>query len=145
MVQFSFSSVTMLIITQLYNVLHNKFDRIIYHRIIFNLTTDSSIVLQSLFSGFPVSVIHWSARACDNLVISTLVSSLLPKSSASRDGMVRRMSGKCVNWLSLRFSEVHSNSWSKLSGSADSLLWDKFITVVKNKNYFNTSFCALKY
>ena len=94
-------------------LLHSKFD---IYRIIFNVTTVSSIVLQSLFNGLPVSVTHWSDGACDSFVISTLVSSLWPKSSVSIDGMVKRASGNSVNLFSLSFIEVQLVSSPKLSG-----------------------------
>ena len=92
---------------------------------IFSLTTVSSMALQSLLSGLSVSVMHSSAGACDSFVLSTLVSSLCPKSSVSMDSMVRRTSGNWVNWFPLRFSDVHCVSSSKLSGSVVSELWDK--------------------
>lgn len=110
-------------------LLHSKFD---IYVIIFNVTTVSSIVLQSLFSGLPVSVTHWSDGACDNFVISTLVSSLWPKSSVSIDGMVKRTSGNCVNLLLLSFSKVHRVSSPKLSGRAVSWLWDKSIAMKRH-------------
>ena len=62
---------------------------------IFSLTTVCSMALQSLLSRLSVSVMHSSAGACDSFVLSTLVSSLCPKSSVSMDdGMVRRTSGE---------------------------------------------------
>lgn len=53
------------------------------------------------------------------------------------DGIVRRMSGKCVNWFPLRFSEVHCVSSSKLSGSVVSVLCDK--SIATSMIYKNTS------